>query len=230
VDPDEGVIQAHPANRPLTNVGEVGMVFAVNAYGVTPADTATGVLVDLARPSHAELLNYLTVLDPAEHGLPPHETRVMGRINVNTAPWFVIAQLPWIQYQATGQPTFARALAIVDHRERYGPFRSPAELLQVPRMRDLAYDGFDNLHEDSPRGPDLTPDRVRDDLEERDLLFTRVSDLVTVRSDVFTAYILVRIGLDGPQRRMMAIFDRSLTNEENPQVRVVSLHPVSDPR
>lgn len=230
VDPDEQVIQAHPANRPMTNIGELGMVFAVNAYSVTPADTATGVLVDLARPSYAELLNYLTVLDPAEHGLPSHETRVMGRININTAPWFVIAQLPWIQYQATGQRTFARALAVVEHRERYGPFRSPAELLQIPRMVDLGYDGFDNLHEDAPRGPDLTPDDVRDDLEERDLLFTRISDLVTVRSDVFTAYILVRIGLDGPQKRVMAILDRSLTSEENPHVRVVALYPVPDPR
>ena len=71
---------------------------------------------------------------------------------------------------------------------------------------------------------------IRDDLEERDVLFTRISDLVTVRGDVFTAYILVRIGLDGPQKRMMAILDRSQTSETNPNLRVVSLYPVPDPR
>ncbi len=230
VDPDEGVIQAHPANRPLKNIGEIGMIFATSAYGVTPTDTATGVLVDLAKASYAELLNYLTVIDPAEHGLPPDETRVMGRININTAPWFAIAQLPWIQYQASGEPTFVRALAIVEHRERYGAFRSVGGLLQIPEMQQLGYDGLDNLHEDNPRGPDLTPDNVRDDLEERDLLFTRISDLVTVRSDVFTAYIVVRIGVNGSQKRMMAILDRSQTSEANPHVRVVALYPVPDPR
>ncbi|HNY77922.1 MAG: helix-hairpin-helix domain-containing protein [Sedimentisphaerales bacterium] len=230
VDPDEGVIQAHPANRPLKNIGELGMLFATSASGITPDDTAAGVLLDLARPDYAELLNYLTVLDPTEHGRSADETRIMGRININTAPWFVIAQLPWMQYQPNGQPTFARAQAIVEYREQHGPFRSPAGLLQVPEMRQLGSDGLDNLHEDDPRGPDVTYDRVRDDLEERDVLFTRVSDLVTVRSDVFTAYILVRIGVNGPQKRMMAILDRSQTSEANPRARLVSLYPVPDPR
>lgn len=230
VDPDEGVIQAHPANRPLTNIGEIGMLFATSASGITPTDLAAGVLLDLSRPSYAELLNYLTVIDPAEHGLPPEETRVMGRININTASWFVIAQLPWMQYQPSGQPTDVRALAIVDHRERTGPFRNAAELLQVPELRQLSNDDLDNLHEDDLRGPDITPDQVRDDLEERDVLFTRISDLVTVRSDVFTAYILVRIGVNGPQKRMMAIFDRSRTSEANPKLKRVCLSPVADPR
>lgn len=230
VDADESVIQAHPANRTLTNIGEIGKVFAASAYGVTPADTASDVLLDLAKPHYAELLNYLTVIDPTEHGLSAEETRIMGRININTAPWFVLAQLPWIQYQASGEPTVVRALAIVDHRERYGPFRSVAGLLQVPEMQQLGYDGFDNLHEDDPRGPDLTPDNVRDDLEERDLLFTRISDLATVRSDVFTAYIVVRIDVNGPQKRMMAILDRSRTSAANPHFRLVSLYPVPDPR
>ena len=48
------------------------------------------------------------------------------------------------------------------------------------------------------------------------MLFTRVSDLVTVR-DVFTAYILVRIGVNGPQKQVMAILDRSQTSEANPK-------------
>ncbi len=230
VHPDEGVIQAHPTNRPLKNIGEIGMLFATSASGITPTDLAAGVLLDLSRPSYAELLNYLTVIDPTEHGLPPEETRIMGRININTAPWFVIAQLPWIQYQPNGVPTNLRALAIVDHRERTGPFHTAAGLLYVPEMCQLSNDDLDNLHEDDPRGPDITADEIRDDLEERDVLFTRISDLVTVRSDVFTAYILVRIGVNGPQKRMMAIFDRSRTSEANPKLRLVSLCPVPDPR
>jgi len=73
-------------------------------------------------------------------------------------------------------------------------------------------------------------DTVTDDTEERDLIFTRISNLVTVRSDVFTAYILVRIGLDGPQKRVVAIFDRGLTKSPRDSVRVLSLEQVPDPR
>ena len=81
-----------------------------------------------------------------------------------------------------------------------------------------------------PRGPDLTPDTALDDFEERDLIFTRISDLVTVRSDVFTAYVLVRIGEAGPQRRIIAIFDRSRVTSAGGKVRILAHHPVPDPR
>ena len=79
--------------------------------------------------------------------------------------------------------------------------------------------------------PDLTPsDGVGQDFEERDVIFSRISNLVTVRSDVFTAYILVRIGTNGPQKRVLAILDRSKVNSNTDKVRVVALQPVSDPR
>jgi hypothetical protein len=94
----------------------------------------------------------------------------------------------------------------------------------------LASDGVDNLHSTIPRGPDLTDDTARDDFEERDLIFTRISNLVTVRSDVFTAYILVRLGADGPQKRVIAILDRSLVASPSDNLRVLALHPVPDPR
>ncbi|MHC4518969.1 MAG: helix-hairpin-helix domain-containing protein, partial [Planctomycetota bacterium] len=230
VDPNDEVIQAHPANRTLRNIGELGMLFAGSAYGVMPDDTAAEVLLDLANPNVARLFNYLTVIDPKNHGHLPDETRIMGRININTAPWFVLAQLPWIQYQDNSSAKSTRARAIVAHRENNGPFRNIGELMQVSALGDLAQDDGDNLNDEDPKGPDLTRDAARDDLEERDLLFTRMSNLVTVRSDVYTAYILVRIGVDGPQKRMIAILDRSETTLENPAVRVVALHPVADPR
>jgi hypothetical protein len=233
VDPNDGrLVQAHPANRTLRNIGELGMVFARSAYGVEPPDnTAEDLLLNLADPNYVRLFNYLSVIDPANHGHAPDETRIMGRININTAPGFVLAQLPWIQYQDSSPAKSTRAQAIVAHRETFGPFQSIGELMHVGALHDLAHDGMDNLHDESPeRGPDLTADVARDDLEERDLLFTRMSNLVTVRSDVFTAYILVRIGVNGPQKRMIAILDRSETTEAKPAVRVVALHPVADPR
>jgi len=80
--------------------------------------------------------------------------------------------------------------------------------------------------------PDLSySDDAPDDFEERDVIFSRISNLVTVRSDVFTAYILVRIGTDGPQKRVIAIFDRSnVYPPDRGRIMLVAVHPVPDPR
>jgi len=233
-------IQAHPANRPLTNIGELGMILTENAYNLDKEKSPEAALINLADPNYPRLFNYLTVIDPSQHMNPDaNDTRIMGRININTAPAFVLAQLPWLSYVEPPQAdSYAdrmkrglnRARAIVDRRNTAGPYQSTGDLMQVAALRELGSDKAHNGNNDVRKGPDLTPDRVLDDLEERDLLFTRISDLVTVRSDVFTAYILVRIGVDGPQRRMIAIFDRSRVNALGDKVRLVALHPVPDPR
>ncbi len=231
--PPEEIIQAHPANRPLTNVGELGMVFAKSAYDDSAVKDAVAaqVLFDLANPQYAPVFNYLTVMDPNNHGWSSSETRVVGRVNVNTAPSFVLGQLPWMQY--ADDVAYEKARAIVSDRDINGPYRSTADLMRVEALHKLAFDNPDrNWYGDPSPGPDLDPvaDTALDDFEERDLLFQRISNLVTVRSDVFTAYILVRIGLDGPQRRVMAILDRSAVTAEGGQVRIRALHPVPNPR
>jgi hypothetical protein len=69
-----------------------------------------------------------------------------------------------------------------------------------------------------------------DDFEDRDWILSRVGNIFTTRSDVFTAYILVRLGADGPQKRMLAILDRSGVYLPSDKPKIVALHPVSDPR
>lgn len=179
--------------------------------------------IDLRNPAFANIFQYLTVIDPALHGHGIYETRIKGRININTAPSFVIEQLPWM-YAAIAQE-------IVSYRDTTAQgFESTAELMQVPLMGYYADDPLYRLI-DLERFPDLTPsDGAVSDFEERDVIFSRISNLVTVRSDVFTAYILVRIGIDGPQRRVIAILDRSQVNSTDDRVKIVALHPVSDPR
>jgi hypothetical protein len=235
-----GVIQAHPTNKPLTNIGELGMVFYGNGYNVSENSLAGDELIDLAEPNNAGLFKYLTVIDPSKDPrLARTETRIMGRININTAPAFVLAQLPWLSY--VGDPngaatsgSFSNQLAldrgreIVKYRNAHGPYRSTVELMKVAALRVLDSDQGGNGHKEG--GPDLTPDTALNDLEERDLLFTRLSDLVTVRSDVFTAYLLVRIGEAGPQKRLIAIFDRSRVDSLGDRVRLVALQAVPDPR
>jgi hypothetical protein len=117
-------------------------------------------------------------------------------------------------------------------------FANIAELVNVthdasvPAQYDELYDirKHFNTAGDLATMPDLTPsDAAIDDLEERDVLFQRVSNLVTVRSDVFTAYIAVRVGEYGPMRRYIAIFDRSNVFRPTDTPKLVALHPVPDP-
>jgi hypothetical protein len=241
-DPNVVLIQAHPANKKLTNIGEIGMVLAKSAYfnSIGPTDTEETVRVNLADTRFQRLFNYLTVIDPADNNNPPAETRIKGRININTAPWFVLVQLPWVWDPNAGNkndsfvPPFnlsnllrggALARAIVARRDAIGGFRSIGELMQVPGIDFYAKDG------EQMGMPDLIGnDGAPDDFEERDLIFARISNLVTVRSDVFSVYILVRIGSNGPQKRVIAILDRSDVRPDNKKVRVIAVHPVPDPR
>jgi hypothetical protein len=265
------------------------------------ADTEEEVRINLADPSFQQIFDYLTVFDPSADlinndgdldssgvdiidefddpcnpdGYPElgDELKIPGRININTAPWYVIAQLPWVNAElaqaivayrdklqllsgvvdySTNEP-MGRGTGMVDVgggsppavvREVPG-FASIAELLNV--THDLAGNGnYNSLYDirnygrdvaiDQSEFPDLTPaDGAADDLEERDLIFARISNLVTVRSDVFTAYILIRIGTNGPQKRVIAILDRSNVYADEAggvtgSVRVRALHPVPDPR
>ena len=243
------------------------------------------VRLDLANPYHRNVFQYLTVFDPVsdyidndDDGLgidlnsdgflditeiDIDEVKIPGRININTAPWYVLAQLPWVS-QRIGQVTDRKlAQAIVAYRDKTfvpgGPdytirpgaqgFGSIGELNFVTApdpnysIGQYMFDSWDLGTEllSHPGFPDLTTDGlglgdgIEGDFEERDVIFSRISNLVSVRSDVFTAYILVRIGADGPQKRVVAILDRSgvsKTNVSSPdgKVRIVALHYVPDPR
>lgn len=251
-DPNPGKIQAHPyldpliyGNRGFKNVGEVGMVFWKNVYddAIVRGNIEDNLRINLANPDFQQIFNYLTVFDPSSDGInndgdlvfiDPNwvpivdeidrsEWKIPGRININTAPWFVMDQLPWV----IPFPNCGLTKEIVAYRDTTGGFRSIGELMRIDKMDwHKTYDT-----DDLAWFPDLTPsDDAKDDFEERDVIFARISNLVTVRSDVFSAYILVRIGADGPQKRAIAILDRSNVYSAGGGVRVVALHPVPDPR
>jgi len=228
------VIQAHPANQPFTNVGEFGQLFYAPTYryGGVGADfnvivAEPDMRINLADTGYQQVFKYLTVMDPNElqyGGHPYGETRIKGRININTAPWYVLAQLPWVSYHT---PNWDLARSIVGYRDAYGAFKSTGELMRVMDTNSLRsmdyYAGTGNVF------PALTPaDGTNDYFEKRDAIFTRISNLVTVRSDVFTAYILVRVGSDGPQKRVVAILDRSEVPAK--KVKVIAIQQVPDPR
>jgi hypothetical protein len=235
------MIQAHPANKPFTDIGEIGQVLSCDMISIDQSSAEASVRINIADPNFQNLFKYLTVMDPNDHNQPVTETRIKGRININTAPWFVLAQLPWVSYNTTN---YDLARSIVAYRDktiapdgfdysgRSGPsgFRNIGELMNV----SIDTNSLDRMNyyvgNPIPIGlATLSPtDCNGDAFEERDVIFDRISNLITVRSDVFTAYILVRIGTNGPQKRVIAIFDRSEVPTK--KVKILAIQQVPDPR
>jgi hypothetical protein len=267
INGDLTYIQDHPKNGPFTNIGEIGMIFRKPAY-LKPGDPCSNVIgygtnnteaqvrLDLTDLTYQKLFKYLTVMDPNKFhlGNPNYinETRVKGRININTAPASVIAQLPWVSLRSNppdyNNANLAKAIVAYrdkqnlsatgggDYRNRPDPcgFGNIGQLCNVNLGTDPNYriDYYSRgIRIGNQTGfPDLTPDDAADDFEERDLIFARISDLVTVRSDIFTAYILVRIGTDGPQKRYMVILDRSGVKNPSDKVKIIAFQPVPQAR
>jgi hypothetical protein len=246
---DSIYIQAHPENNRFTNIGEIGMILRRSAYSenpattIGPADTEYTTRLNLADPNYQQVFKYLTAFDPTVYGADPNETRIKGRININTAPWYVIARLPWVSQRKGGYNNDALAREIVAYRDRVGGFKSIGELNRVvdlssdPNAAINSIDYYAHAYDgnDLAGFPDLTPggavgDGAPDDFEERDVIFSRISNLVTVRSDVYTAYILVRIGVNGPQKRVIAILDRGNVHSPADKVKILAVQQVPEPR
>jgi hypothetical protein len=235
-------IQAHPKNGRFTNIGEIGMIFRKPAY-YKPTDPCSNVIgygtnkteadvrLNLADPNYQKLFKYLTVMDPHNYISDANETRIKGRININTAPASVIAQLPWVSRRKLNYNNMALANAIVTYRDNTAKgFKNIGQLVNVTGM-DYYSQGVMTGDQIGP--PDLDEpagDGASDDFEERDLIFARISDLVTVRSDIFTAYMLIRIGTDGPQKRYMVILDRSNVKSASDKVKIIAFQPVPQAR
>ena len=161
-----------------------------------------------------ELLDYICFLNRPKGSLP-------GRININTAAKHVIAAAIPPQLVMAVPADTDNALSVAQQIVANRPYERVSDLLtKVP-----AFGKYKN-HLTVDVGDQL----IRNDIEERDWILSRLSNIFTVRSDVFTAYLLVRLGEDGPERRMIAIFDRSQCWAPTDRPRLVALHPVPDPR
>ena len=166
------------------------------------------------------LTDYICTMNRPDYGNLP------GRININTAPVHVIAAAipPTLAaIKSSGYDALSMAQEIVGNR----PYGHLAELLSLPSFNHLSTDSQNVGFTAASGGDDQS---IIDDIEERDWILSHLANKFTVRSDVFTAYILVRLGTDGPQRRMIAIFDRSKVNDVNDRPQLVALHAVPDPR
>jgi hypothetical protein len=209
----------------LKNIGQIGRLlrvgpasepnvpFATIGQQLTDPDLGVEhVFVNLTNQHYANLFQYLTLLTAENYGLS-NETRVKGRININTAPWVVLQGLPGFDQVPDPNRIPAKSIALYREQDPNHVYQSVGDLMQVQDMLALGLDSDGLLN-----------------LEQRDQIFTRLADLATVRSDVFTAYILVRMGVNGPQKRAIAVLDRSHVDDARDKIRVVALQPVPESR
>ena len=167
---------------------------------------------------------------------------VHGLINPNTAPWKIIATLPMaVRPDGTidAAANDALAQAIVSYRNQFGPFRSFFDLHNVVGAAGQRFSNgwgtmttgdADDLDGDvSPVGQG-NADGARD-FEEMFLVLNRISNMITLRSDSFTCYILVQgwrnAGTPNPQlvvqRRAAFLLDRTPVTLTNKSPRVTNV-------
>lgn len=130
-------------------------------------DTRTGTWTPVASPA------------PVAAGLSGGYGVVEGLININTAPWKVLAAVPFLSDAAENDRL---ASMIVQWRHAHGPFRSLFDLLQVPAFRRASR----RLLLADPAATDLN------DFESQYYLLARVANLLTTRSDSFTCYVTIQ--------------------------------------
>ena len=231
--------------RPIATLGDFEKILTIGSKWISATDpNAITHFVGLASKegdvrtdieSAPELLGHVGFLnrsyDPATGDAP---RPLPGRININTATKEVIraAIPPNPLFESTPDQL---ADAIITWRKN-APFTSLADLLKVDEFAKLGKDSKDITGSD--------PSMI-DDIEERDWILSRLSNIFTVRSDTFTAYIAIRIGAPrvvpntdpakrvvdvDADRRYIAIFDRSAVDQPDKSPRLVALHPVPESR
>jgi hypothetical protein len=154
----------------------------------------------------------LNTAAPPANGPSEETTGVHGLVNINTASWKVLAAVPLVLTAggAVDQAaTDTLAKDIVFFRDindgsgaPHGPFRSIFELNRVTNAGGAVVfanaGGTISLNAASGTEPgknlgDTSPgDGVRGDYEEKWLAMTRISNLITTRSDSFTCYALLQ--------------------------------------
>jgi hypothetical protein len=214
---------------------------------------------DFSVPHAAMLIDRFTTYSPNEDGVdndgdgvidpiwpaPGVEAFMPGTINYNTASYDLLMSILPIPDPATRNTVVTD---LIKYREAVNgaadrPLAAPGsrtnpgiaylgELYNI--ANPLASDTLDNAtlngtlidFQTSAAG---TPDSIIDDRKERAKVLAWLAQVGAVRSDIYTAYILVRGYSNGNlttptvERRLIAIFDRSRITGPNDQVRILAI-------
>jgi hypothetical protein len=199
-----------------------------------------------AAPQHAEVVKNI---DPGTGSNAPEDNvGVHGLININTANWKVLSTVPFTPDAATNAQI---AKAIVLYRDgdpatnapANGPFRSLFDLYKVSEFINLQPVPITNTTEPddddgdfSPFDPTIKPGDPKTDgvvnqreFERQFILINRISNLLTTRSDSFTAYVIVQGWRNANtanaelvvQRRAAMLIDRAGVTRDNREPRTM---------
>jgi len=169
---------------------------------------------------------------------------VQGLININTAPWRVLAAVPWtrdvewnrdvamsiVRARGTGVFTSLFDLKKVpvydyDHSSTPTPGASPVCTLADVWWKAQGATQSLATSADGDFSPNTLGTVALADLEQQNIGITRVSNLLTTRSDAFTCYVLLQgwTGAGTPsaklavQRRAYFVVDRSSLSQTQKQ-------------
>ena len=228
------------ANKSMISLGELGHLLTVG-YGTQSSYTGntlyatmgTGTVdtakLDLKNSPATLIPNYFTILDPKNDAIDDDadgaigtdtglqaddidgpEIQVPGRININTAASSVLAALPG----TSASVSFGSWSAAVQAAKGYSLIskiiaaRPISNVGTITTITGMDYFGTDTIDNDG--------DGLIDEKDEKDLIYTAISNLITTHSNVFAVYVTARIvNSDATQtfatRKLAAIVDRSVT-------------------
>lgn len=137
----------------------------------------------------AEFFAVIPGYNPAD--ADPVDSRVYGRLNINTATRETLLQLPWPDQVNTktleDDDRDAIVQAILDWRDTNGAFTTPGQLAVV--LGDL----FNTMTTGTTPAWGAIDTSSNNYLEERQKLYNAVADLVAVNSDVYAVTIRVTL-------------------------------------
>jgi len=199
------------ANRRFTNIGYLGFIHKGNEWSSVRVGDTPGYPID-----YPNLLDYITITDPSMDNIDNdgdgstdsadtgsqsgdydgQEHRILGLINVNTAPTEVLASLP----NGSGGTLGSTIAASISGGSK--PYDSIGDLIDK-------VDGANGITDTSATNKWNEEKRLR-----------AISNLITTRSNVFTVYVTAQVTeedvSDPPnttvyaEKRILAIVDRSV--------------------
>ncbi|HHT9109535.1 MAG TPA: hypothetical protein ACFYDZ_00080 [Candidatus Brocadiaceae bacterium] len=223
------------ANNNMISLGEAGHLLTIgygtqspytsnSTYNVAGSSTVDNAKLNLFSGTGTVIPEYFTILDPKNDTIDDDfdgaigtdtgtqtgdidgpEIQVPGRININTAPSSVLAALPGSSTTTSIGTWSALQGALITNIINNRPYTKIGELPAVSGMDYFGTDGIDN---DS--------DGLVDEKDEKDLIFTSITNLITTHTNVFAVYVTARIVNSNAtqtyaEKKLVAIVDRSVT-------------------
>ncbi len=228
--------QLKVANIEMISLGELGNLLTIGygtqspytkdpIYNVTGSSTVDNAKLNLTSGTATLVSEYFTIIDPKDDTIDDDadgaigtdtgnqlgdidgpEIQIPGRININTATSTVLAALPGTCTNTSlGTWSTLTGNSLINNIINARPFTTIGALANVP---GIDYFGTDNVDNDD--------DGFIDEKDEKDLIFTSISNLITTHTNVFAVYVTARIVNSNASRtfaekKLVAIVDRSAT-------------------